>query len=106
MPAPSNRAARRTTSAWSDATIAAMSNSVNDVKSLAITSTIWILLAVIVVAAPILAAAWFGLCPEYGNPGCPGGSPEAAIQAYRAAPTSLLQVFLATNLIMPYVYPL
>src|SRR5215469_3569373 len=64
------------------------------------------LLAVVVVAAPVLAAAWFGLCPEYGNPGCPGGSPMAVIQAYRAAPASLLQAFLAVNLVMPYVYPL
>jgi hypothetical protein len=71
-----------------------------------LTPTIRILLAVMVVGAPILAAAWFGLCPEYGNPGCPGGSPASAIQAYRVAPASLLQVFLAINLVMPYVYPL
>ena len=90
----------------SDATIAPMTSSATDAKPAALNSTIWMLLAVIVVAAPILAAAWFGLCPEYGNPGCPGGSPGAAIQAYRAAPTLLLQAFLVANLVMPYVYPL
>src|SRR5215471_2443138 len=83
-----------------------MSGSPTDAKPAAMNVAIRTLLAVIVVAAPVLAAAWFGLCPEYGNPGCPGGSPEAAIQAYRAAPESLLQAFLAVNLVMPYVYPL
>jgi hypothetical protein len=81
-------------------------SSPTDQKPIALNAAIWTLLAVIVVAAPILAAAWFGLCPEYGNPGCPGGSAESAIQAYRVAPASLLQVFLAVNLVMPYVYPL
>lgn len=89
-----------------DATIAAMSSFWTDEKPIALNFTIGALLAVIVVAAPILAAAWFALCPEYGNPGCPGGSAEAAIQAYRVAPASLLQAFLAVNLVMPYVYPL
>ena len=83
-----------------------MSSSTTDANSIALNPVIGALLAVIVVAAPVLAAAWFGLCPEYGNPGCPGGSPESAIRAYRAAPASLFQVFLAVNLVMPYVYPL
>jgi hypothetical protein len=83
-----------------------MSSSPTHPKPAALNPAIWTILAVIVVAAPILAAAWFGLCPEYGNPGCPGGRPESAIQAYRAAPASLLQAFLAVNLVMPYVYPL
>lgn len=83
-----------------------MSSSSTYQKPLALNPAIWTLLAVIVVAAPVLAAAWFGLCPEYGNPGCPGGSPALAIQTYRDAPASLLQAFLAVNLVMPYVYPL
>jgi hypothetical protein len=67
---------------------------------------IGVLLAVVVVAAPVLTAAWFGLCPEYGNPGCPGGSAESAISAYRVAPASFLQAFLLVNLVVPYLYPL
>jgi len=60
--------------------------------------------ALLVVLAPLLTAAWFGLCPQYGNPGCPGG--PSPISAYRSAPDLLLQAFLFVNLIVPYVYPL
>jgi hypothetical protein len=65
---------------------------------------VYLLLAIAVVAGPTLMAAWFALCPQYGNPGCPT-DPQGAIDAYRAAPAWLLQPFLLVTLLLPYVAP-
>jgi hypothetical protein len=63
-----------------------------------------LVLAIAVVAGPVLMATWFALCPQYGNPGCPT-DPQSAIDAYRAAPAWLLQPFLLVTLLLPYVAP-
>lgn len=83
-----------------------MNSSPTDRRQSTLDLGIGVLLAVVVVAAPLLVGAWFGLCPEYGNPGCPGGNAGSAISAYRSAPGSLFQAFLVVNLAAPYVYPL
>ena len=49
------------------------------------------LLAAALLAAPLVMASWFALCPEYGNPGCPDTSnPLGNLVAYRAAGPILL----------------
>ena len=64
-------------------------------------------LAVIIVVAPLVLASWFALCPQYGNPACPGTAhPVDYFPAVRAAPATLLRLFFAVNLIVPYLYPL
>lgn len=82
-----------------------MNGLADDRRQVRVSAALRILLAVIVVGSPVLTAAWFGLCPEYGNPGCPGGA-QRAITAYRDAPALLLQAFRWVNLVVPYVYPL
>jgi len=65
------------------------------------------LLAAAVVVAPIVAAGWFGLCPQYGNPSCPTtADPAGAFAAFRAAPAGLESLFLICNLLAPYLVPL
>jgi hypothetical protein len=64
-------------------------------------------LAVTVVVTPLAMMAWFGLCPQYGNPACPTtATPLDAIVAFRDAPGVLLQLFLDVNLVVPYLFPL
>ena len=66
-----------------------------------------IFFAVVIVVTPILMASWFALCPQYGDPACPGtANPVAYFPAARAAPPALLQLFLIINLVVPYVFPL
>ncbi len=62
--------------------------------------------AACIVLAPLLISGWFTLCPQYGDPGCPGGHHLAVLVAYRAANPFLLNVFLFLNLVIPYLYPL
>jgi hypothetical protein len=65
------------------------------------------LLAAALLAAPLVMASWFALCPEYGNPGCPDTSnPLGNLVAYRAAGPILLQTFLWLNVLVPYLFPL
>jgi hypothetical protein len=54
---------------------------------------------------PLCVSAWFGLCPEYGNPACPVGT-SATLAAFRAANPLLLQLFFIVAFISAYVYPL
>ena len=54
---------------------------------------------------PLCVSAWFGLCPEYGNPACPVGT-SATLAAFRAANPLLLQLFFVVSCISAYVYPL
>ncbi len=65
-----------------------------------------IVLAVCVVVAPLVLAAWFGLCPQYDNPGCPSPGAESVFDAFRTAPAAALEAFLVVNLVAPYLYPL
>jgi hypothetical protein len=59
------------------------------------------------VITPLIMAGWFVLCPQYGDPACPGtANPVAYFPAVRAAPPALLQLFLIVNLVVPYLYPL
>lgn len=63
--------------------------------------------AVVIVITPVVMASWFALCPQYGDPACPGtANPTAYFPAVRAAPAGLLQLFLIINLVVPYLYPL
>jgi hypothetical protein len=63
--------------------------------------------AIVIVVTPLIIAGWFGLCPQYGDPACPGTArPIDFFPAVRAAPPALLQLFLIINLVVPYVYPL
>jgi hypothetical protein len=63
-------------------------------------------LAACMVLAPLTLSLWFALCPQYGDPACPNSASHLSIlAAYRAANPLLLQVFLFTNLVIPYVYP-
>jgi hypothetical protein len=64
-------------------------------------------LGVSAVLAPLVLAAWFGLCPQYGNPRCPqaGGAADVYV-AFRAAEGWPIQLFLVLNLLAPYLYPL
>jgi hypothetical protein len=65
------------------------------------------LLAAAIVLAPVVAAGWFALCPQYGNPSCPtSADPAAALDAMRGAPPELESVFLILNLLAPYLVPL
>jgi hypothetical protein len=68
--------------------------------------TLWITLAAAVVLGPVVIAAWFGLCPQYGNPGCPNPGTVAVYAAFRSAPSPALEAFLALSLVTPYLYPL
>jgi hypothetical protein len=66
-----------------------------------------VLMAVAVIGAPIAAAGWFALCPQYGNPSCPSSAdPAGAMMAFQTAPPALLDLFLLLNLIVPYLMPL
>lgn len=59
------------------------------------------------VLAPALLAAWFSLCPQYGNPQCPtSADPLGALASFRAADPTLMTVFLTIGVVIPYVYPL
>lgn len=62
--------------------------------------------ALCIILAPLLVSGWFALCPQYGDPGCPGGHHLAILVAYRAANPLLLNIFLFLNLVIPYLYPL
>ncbi len=63
--------------------------------------------AVCLLLAPLTLSLWFALCPQYGDPACPNSASHLSIlAAYRAANPLLLQVFLFTNLVIPYAYPL
>ena len=65
-----------------------------------------VMLALCSVLAPLALAGWFALCPLYGDPGCPNGAQSQSVFiAFRAANPILLQLFLAINLIVPYLYP-
>lgn len=61
--------------------------------------------AACIVLAPLTLSAWFGLCPEYGNPACPVGT-NATLGAFRAANPLLLQIFFAVAFVSAYIYPL
>ena len=61
--------------------------------------------ALCLLLGPLCVSAWFGLCPEYGNPACPVGS-SATLAAFRAANPLLLQLFFIVSFISAYVYPL
>jgi hypothetical protein len=64
------------------------------------------IVAACTLAAPILLATWFGLCPQYGNPQCPtSANVLAALTAFRDADPALMNVFLTVNTVAPYVYP-
>lgn len=64
-------------------------------------------IAVCILLAPLILAGWFALCPQYGDPSCPTNQhPEAVFAAFRAANPTLLQIFLALNLVIPYLYPI
>ena len=66
-----------------------------------------VLMAAAVVGAPIAAAGWFALCPQYGNPSCPSSAdPAGAMTAFQTAPPALLDLFLLLNLVVPYLMPL
>jgi len=63
--------------------------------------------AVVIVITPLVLMSWFALCPQYGDPACPGtANPIAYFPAVRSAPAILLQLFLVVNLVVPYLYPL
>jgi hypothetical protein len=62
--------------------------------------------AVCMILAPLTVSLWFGLCPQYGDPACPNTSHLSVLAAFRGANPLLMQVFLFTNLVIPYVYPL
>lgn len=61
--------------------------------------------ALCLLLGPLCVSAWFGLCPEYGNPACPVGT-SATLAAFRAANPLLLQLFFMVAFISAYVYPL
>ncbi len=63
--------------------------------------------AACIVLAPLDLSGWFILCPQYGNPACPtaGDNLVGVLAAFRAAPPSLLQVFLVLTVVLPYLYP-
>ncbi len=66
-----------------------------------------VLFAACILLTPLALSAWFGLCPQYGDPACPtNANPLAAIIAFRAANPVLMQVFLFLNLVVPYLFPL
>jgi hypothetical protein len=57
-------------------------------------------------AAPLALAAWFAVCPQYGNPACPDHTDPVGIAvAFRAASPLALEVFLWLGVIVVYVYP-
>src|SRR5438309_10704186 len=61
---------------------------------------------VLVVVVPLVMASWFGLCPQYGDPACPTNArPLDVLAAYRAAPPTLMQLFLFVNLAVAYLFP-
>ena len=64
----------------------------------------YFLLACAVILAPLLLAAWFTICPQYGNPGCPSG--VGALAAFRAQDPTLTSAFLTVGSVIPYIYPL
>jgi hypothetical protein len=64
------------------------------------------ILAISAIITPLATATWFGLCPQYGDPGCPGHNTALALQAYRSAPSPLLDIFYMINFILPYIAPL
>jgi len=62
--------------------------------------------AVAIVVVPLVMASWFGLCPQYGDPACPTNArPLDVLAAYRAAPPTLMQLFLFVNLAVAYLFP-
>lgn len=64
-------------------------------------------LAAIVLITPLVLGSWFALCPEYGDPACPGtAAPQNYFPAVRAASSGLVELFLVINLIVPYIFPL
>ncbi len=63
--------------------------------------------AVLIVVVPLVMASWFALCPQYGDPACPTNArPLDVFAAYRAAPPTLMQLFLLVNLAVAYLFPL
>ncbi len=63
--------------------------------------------AVVIVLTPLIMASWFALCPQYGDPACPTNArPLDALAAYRAAPPSLMGMFLLVNMVVAYLFPL
>ncbi|HZW56126.1 MAG TPA: hypothetical protein VFF30_07550 [Nitrososphaerales archaeon] len=70
-------------------------------------SAVFFLLGVSVLLAPLLLAAWFSLCPQFGNPQCPtSADTNSALLAFKADSPTLMGIFLTVNTIVPYVYPL
>jgi hypothetical protein len=66
-----------------------------------------LVIAVCIMLAPLVLAGWFALCPQYGDPTCPSNQhPDAVFAAFRAANSTFLQMFLALNLVIPYLYPI
>jgi hypothetical protein len=65
------------------------------------------LFAVCIVLGPLTMSLWFGLCPQFGDPGCPNGgaSPDVYV-AFRTMNPQLMQAFLFITLLTPYVFPL
>ena len=61
--------------------------------------------ALCLLLGPLCVSAWFGLCPEYGNPACPVGT-GATLAAFRTANPLLLELFFVATFIAAYVYPL
>src|SRR5207237_10779536 len=60
----------------------------------------------VIVVAPLVMAGWFALCPQYGDPACPTNArPLDVLAAYRAAPPTLMQLFLFVNLAVAYLFP-
>lgn len=66
-----------------------------------------VILAFVLIAAPLTMAGWFGTCPQYGDPTCPSSvNPLAVVAAFRDANPLLQRVFMLLTLMAPYVYPL
>ncbi len=61
--------------------------------------------ALCLLLGPLCVSAWFGLCPEYGNPACPVGT-SATLAAFQAANPLLLQLFFVVSFLSAYLYPL
>lgn len=66
-----------------------------------------IILAAVLIAAPLTLAGWFAACPQYGDPSCPSSiHPLEVMQAFRNANAHRQAVFLVLSLAAPYLYPL
>jgi hypothetical protein len=64
-------------------------------------------LALCIALAPLVAAAWFSLCPTgAADASCPDrGSSLAVFSAFRDMNPSLMQLFLVLNLVAAFVFP-